>query len=122
MLYKQNGMGNFYYRVHVIRRTPDCIFSNLSDLCDTGQQQSVRYINLVLLGGTLSPPTKTSLVARALDTAYPACAAYWRRCAGTASNITTWQGRKRDRVKRARIWLAVHTPGNSVIQRWAARP
>jgi hypothetical protein len=58
-----------------------------------------------LLGGTLSPANKTAL-ASALDTAY---AVYTLPGSPTAANITTWQDRKRNRVKGA-LWLAVHTP------------
>jgi len=112
VLYTQNGMGNFYYPGTCdSTNTKDCIFSNLSDLYAIQASSSALfdYINLVLLGGTLSPANKTTL-ARALDTAYPACATPTGSCAGTAQDpYEKWQGRKRDRVKSA-LWLAVHTP------------
>ena len=50
--------------------------------------------------------THKAALASALDTAYPV---YTLPGSPTAGNITTWQDRKRDRVKSA-LWLAVHTP------------
>ncbi|WP_395707328.1 DUF1800 family protein [Casimicrobium huifangae] len=105
-LYKQNGQGDFSGTCDSTN-TQDCIFSNLSDLyaIQASSSSLFDYINLVLLGGTLSPTNKAAL-ASALDTAYPV---YTLPGSPTAGNITTWQDRKRDRVKSA-LWLAVHTP------------
>jgi len=108
VLYTQNGMGNFYYPGTCdSTNTKDCIFSNLSDLyaIQASSANLLDYINLVLLGGTLSQTNKDNL-ATALETAYPV---YNLPASPTAANITTWQDRKRNRVKSA-LWLAVHTP------------
>ncbi len=85
----------------------DCIISDLSDLYAVQDNSGAifDYLNLVMLGGQLSPANKAQLVS-ALDTAYPV---YTLPATPTAGNITTWQTRKRDRVKGA-LWLTVHTP------------
>ncbi len=105
-LNKQNGQGDFSGTCDSTN-TQDCIFSSLSDLyaIQASSSSLLDYINLVLLGGTLSPANKATLTT-ALDTAYPV---YTLPASPTAGNITTWQDRKRDRVKGA-LWLAVHTP------------
>lgn len=85
----------------------DCVISDLSDLYAVQDNAGALfdYLNLVLLGGQLSPSNKTSLES-ALNTAYPV---YVLPGSPSAANITTWQERKRERVKGA-LWLAVHTP------------
>ena len=85
----------------------DCVISDLSDLYAIQDNAGALfdYLNLVLLGGQLSPANKTSLES-ALNTAYPV---YVLPGSPSAANITTWQERKRERVKGA-LWLAVHTP------------
>ncbi len=66
------------------------------------------YINLVLLGGSLSTANKAALVT-ALDTAYAPCATPATAGCTGGTNNANWQNRKRDRIKGA-LWLAVHTP------------
>jgi hypothetical protein len=77
------------------------------------------YINMLLLGGSLSSTNKATLVT-ALNTAYPTTTAPVLVTTGTASAtasqlstynsaLGTWEQRRRDRVKAA-LWLAVHTP------------
>lgn len=85
----------------------DCIISDLSDLYAVQDNSGALFdqLNLVLMGGQLSAGNKTTLQS-ALDSAYPV---YVLPANPTAANITTWQDRKRDRVKGA-MWLAVHTP------------
>ncbi len=80
-----------------------CLFGNLEELFALHADSSTLfdYINLVLLGGSLSVANKATLVT-ALDSAYPACPT----AAGCNSQ---WQDRKRNRVKGA-LWLAVHSP------------
>jgi uncharacterized protein (DUF1800 family) len=91
----------------------DCVISDLSDLYAIHADSNAMfdYLNLVLLGGQLSPSNKALLVA-ALDnpSAYPPCAtpASLPACTGGVNNAN-WQNRKRDRVKGA-LWLTVHTP------------
>lgn len=98
-----------------------CLFGNLEELFVLHADSSTMfdYINLVLLGGSLSTPNKTSLVT-ALDAAYPTTVApvlvTTPPNSATSGQISTynnalssWQQRKRDRVKAA-LWLAVHTP------------
>jgi uncharacterized protein (DUF1800 family) len=79
--------------------------------------QLMQYLNLVLMAGTLSPANQAALAA-ALDAAYPVSAMPAPPASpdpgATAYNtwlsqITTWQDRRRDRVRGA-LWLAVHTP------------
>lgn len=79
------------------------------------------YLNLLLMGGSLSATNKASVVT-ALDSAFPA-ANYPQKTrpvllgtVPTATQITTynnqvnsWQSYKRDRVRGA-LWLAVHLP------------
>lgn len=85
-----------------------CLFGNLEELFVLHADSSTLfdYINLVLLGGSLSPANKGSLVT-ALDNAYSACPTA-AGCTGATSN-SQWQDRKRNRVKGA-LWLAVHSP------------
>lgn len=110
-LYKQNGIGDFSGTCDTNSATnvQDCIFSDLSDLyAIQGDSNALfDYINLVMLGGALSPTNKAALVA-SLDNA-SAFPVYTLPATPTAANITTWQDRKRNRVKGA-LWLAVHAP------------
>jgi len=98
-----------------------CMFGNLEELFALHADSSTMfdYINLVMLGGSLSNANKTALVT-ALDTAYPTTATpilvTTPPNSATASQLSTyntavsnWQSRRRDRVKAA-LWLAVHTP------------
>ena len=79
--------------------------------------QLLQYLNLVLMGGSLAP-APLGAYASALDAAYPVMARPAPPASpdpGTSayntwvSAITTWQDRRRDRV-RAALWLAVHSP------------
>ena len=98
-----------------------CLFGNLEELFALHADTSTMfdYINLVMLGGSLSTANKAALVT-ALDTAYPTTAApvlvTTPPNSATSAQLSTyntavgnWQTRKRDRVKAA-LWLAVHTP------------
>lgn len=98
-----------------------CLFGNLEELFALHADSSTMfdYINLVMLGGSLSTANKAALVT-ALDTAYPTTAApvlvTTPPNSATSAQLSTyntavgnWQTRKRDRVKAA-LWLAVHTP------------
>ena len=100
------------------RTRQHCLFGDLSELF-TLQADAVAifdYINLVLFAGALTP-TNRDAVAAALNTAYPPIAT--PVLAGSPptstqistynSAVSTWQQRKRDRVKGA-LWLAVHLP------------
>ncbi|MBL8310959.1 MAG: DUF1800 family protein [Burkholderiales bacterium] len=118
-LYKQNGLGNFSGTCDTgsaSTNVPECIFSDLSDLyaIQADTNALFDYINLVLLGGSLSSTNKAALVA-ALDGGFAPCQTPTSRpeCVGSPSNdpypYTNWQTRKRNRVKGA-LWLAVHTP------------
>lgn len=85
-----------------------CLLSNLEDLYSL-QGDSVQlfnYINLVLLGGTLSDTVRGTLVT-ALDTSYPVPTV--PAANATTATIDTYQNRRADRVKGA-LWLAVHMP------------
>jgi uncharacterized protein (DUF1800 family) len=106
-LYRQSGftdLGDCDTNTNVVA---DCVFSDLSELyaIHANTTQLFDYINLVLLGGTLSSTNRDALVA-ALDAAYPNTTL---SATPTASNVVSWQDRRRDRVKAA-LWLAVHTP------------
>lgn len=107
-LTRQFGIGDFSGDCNETVFT-DCVFSDLSDLYNlqTSSAAMFDYIDLVLLGGTLSPANKAALAA-ALDSAaaYPV---FTLPANPTGSDLTTWQARKRNRVKAA-LWLAVHTP------------
>ena len=85
-----------------------CLFGNLEELfaLHTDSSTLFDYINLVLMGSSLSPANKVALVT-ALDTAYAACPTA-AGCTGATTN-SQWQDRKRNRVKGA-LWLAVHSP------------
>jgi hypothetical protein len=114
---QQTGIGSFgtcnISTVAANYKPADCVISDLSDLyaIQADSNALFDYLNLVLLGGQLSPSNKTLLIA-ALDhaNAYPPCAtpASLPACTGGVNNAN-WQNRKRDRVKGA-LWLAVHTP------------
>ena len=85
-----------------------CLFGNLEELYTVNADANMMfdYINLVLLGGSLSSANKANLVT-ALNTAYAPCLTA-AACTGATTNAQ-WQDRKRNRVKAA-LWLAVHTP------------
>ncbi len=100
-----------------------CMFGNLEELFAVSADSSTMfdYINLVMLGGSLSSTNKAALVA-ALDapaayptTAVPVLVTTPPNSATTAqlntynSALSSWQQRRRDRVKGA-LWLAVHSP------------
>jgi uncharacterized protein (DUF1800 family) len=98
-----------------------CLFGNLDELFTLHADTSTMfdYINLVMLGGSLSPANKAKFVT-ALDTAYPTTAApvlvttppnsaTSTQLSTYNSALSTWQQRRRDRVKGA-LWLAVHSP------------
>jgi uncharacterized protein (DUF1800 family) len=84
-----------------------CLLSDYSDLygIQGNTAELFNYINLVLLGGTLNNANRDQLVS-ALDTAYPVTAF---PTTVNATNIRSWQDRRRDRVKGA-LWMAVHLP------------
>lgn len=95
-----------------------CLFGDLSDLyalhADT--DGLFDYLNLVLMGGSLSPANKATLVT-ALNTAYPTTPR--PVLAGSPptntqintynSDVSNWQSRRRDRIRGA-LWLTVHLP------------
>ncbi len=85
----------------------DCLLSDFSDLYSLERStiEMFNYINLVLLGGTLTDTNRASL-ASALDAAYPGATLALNP---SATQIRDWQNRRRDRVKGA-LWLAVHVP------------
>jgi uncharacterized protein (DUF1800 family) len=95
-----------------------CLFGDMSDLyaLHADSDGLFDYLNLVLMGGTLSATNKASLVT-ALNTAYPTTAR--PVLAGNPptttqintynTDVTNWQVRRRDRVRGA-LWLAVHLP------------
>jgi uncharacterized protein (DUF1800 family) len=85
----------------------NCILSDLSELyaLQGNTTQLFNYINLVLMGGTLSDADRDNLVT-ALNSAYPAPTLVANP---TISQIDNYQNRRRDRVKGA-LWLAVHMP------------
>jgi hypothetical protein len=97
------------------------LFGDLSELFAMHADSNALfdYLNLVLMGGSLNATNKANLVT-ALNTAYPTTTAPVLASTPpnppTATQITaynnalsTWQQRKRDRVKAA-LWLTVHTP------------
>ncbi len=82
----------------------NCILTNFADLYSV-QSDTARlfdYLNLVLLGGTMSSANLAALGA-ALESAYPLST-----LAANAS-VATVTDRKRNRVKAA-LWLVVHSP------------
>ena len=95
-----------------------CLLGDLSDLyalhADT--DGLFDYLNLVLMGGSLSAANKSTLVT-ALNTAYPTTAR--PVLAGSPptntqintynSDVNNWQSRRRDRIRGA-LWLTVHLP------------
>lgn len=104
-----------------------CLLGDLSELYALSAQYPLPstdasaifdYINLVLLGGSLSSTNRNAL-ATALDhptlgfpvIAMPVLAANptANQISAYNSAVSTWQQRKRDRVKSA-LWLAVHLP------------
>jgi len=98
-----------------------CLFGNLDELFALHADTSTLfdYINLVLLGGSLSAANKAKFVT-ALDSAYPTTAtpvlvttppnsATSTQINTYNSALSSWQQRRRDRVKGA-LWLAVHSP------------
>ncbi len=98
-----------------------CMFGNLEELFAVSADSSTMfdYINLVMLGGSLTTTNKSSLVT-ALDAAYPTTtapvlvttppnSATTTQINAYNSALSSWQQRRRDRVKGA-LWLAVHSP------------
>jgi uncharacterized protein (DUF1800 family) len=85
----------------------NCILSDLSELyaLQGDAAQLFNYLNLVLMGGTLSNTERDKLVT-ALNTAYAVAPL---AANPTPDNIRDYQDRRRDRVKGA-LWLAVHMP------------
>ncbi len=85
-----------------------CLLSNYEDLYSLqgDATQLFNYINLVLLGGTLSDAVRNNLVTT-LDTAYPVPVV--PAANASTGTIDTYQNRRSDRVKGA-LWLAVHMP------------
>ncbi len=113
-LYRQFGFDNWGDCNTSSNITADCIFSDLSDLyaIHGNTSQLFDYINLVLMGGTLSAfhiddVNNPNSLVKALDTAFPNTLTL--SGTPTARQISDWQDRRRDRVKGA-LWLAVHTP------------
>ena len=100
------------------RTRQHCLFGDLSELYALQADASAifDYINLVLFAGSLNTANRDA-VAAALNTAFPLMAT--PVLAGSPptaaqinaynSSVSTWQQRKRDRVKGA-LWLAVHLP------------
>ena len=101
-----------------IRSRQHCLFGDLSELFTIQADANAvfDYINLVLFAGSLNA-TNRDAVAAALNSAFPVIAT--PVLAGSPptaaqlstynSAVSTWQQRKRDRVKGA-LWLAVHLP------------
>ena len=97
-----------------------CLLGDMSELFSLHADSNAifDYLNLVLLGGSLTMTNKAALIS-ALDdaAAYPSIAApVLVGNPPTASQITTynnslntWQARKRDRIRGA-LWLTVHLP------------
>lgn len=95
-----------------------CLLGDMSELYSLHADSAAMfdYLNLVLLGGSLSTTNKNALIA-ALDTAYPTTPAPVLPNPPTSAQISTyngdlnnnWQPRKRNRVRGA-LWLAVHLP------------
>lgn len=111
-LYRQGGVvfvddGNTGPVCNGSTGAKDCLLSDYSDLYGLASNtiELFNYINLVLLGGTLSTSNRDQLVS-ALDSAFPITAF---PSTPSADNIQAWQNRRRDRVKGA-LWLSVHTP------------
>ncbi len=95
-----------------------CLLGDLSELFSlfTDASAIFDYINLVLFAGSLNTTNRDAL-AVALNTAFPVIATpvlagnppTATQISTYNSALTTWQQRKRDRVKGA-LWLAVHLP------------
>ena len=85
----------------------DCLAWNLSDMYSLVDNTAgmIDYLNVVYAQGNLSATAISKFVA-ALDTAHPLTPL---PANATASQIVTWQGRKRDRVKAA-MWLVSQSP------------
>ena len=100
------------------RSRQHCLLGDMSELyalhADSGALFD--YLNLVLMGGSLSAANKSGLVT-ALNTAYPTTTRPVLAGAPPSSaqintynnDVQSWHDRKRDRVKGA-LWMAVHLP------------
>lgn len=99
----------------------NCLLGDMSELYALYDNADAifDYLNLVLMGGSLSAANKASLVT-ALDTAFAGAPQKTRPillgAVPTSAQITTynnqvnsWQSYKRDRVRGA-LWLVVHLP------------
>ncbi len=106
-LYRQAPIWWISSGCHYSSAPENCLRADVAELYALvdNSTQLMSYLNLVLMAGSLSPTHLNSLAA-ALDSAYPVTTL---PAAPTASQITSWQDRRRDRV-RAALWLAVHTP------------
>ncbi|TAF99646.1 MAG: DUF1800 family protein [Betaproteobacteria bacterium] len=90
----------------------NCILSNFADLyaLQADSAKLFEYLNLVLLGGTMSQQN-LSVLATALDNPAPGMGFPLTTLAAnpTSTQVRDWQDRKRNRVKVA-LWLVVHSP------------
>jgi uncharacterized protein (DUF1800 family) len=98
----------------------ECLYSDLSPLyaldnatatsaaTAAGARAMIDYVNMVLMQNKLSATDATNY-ANAIQATYPAAALPAPPAVPSASQISTWQTARRNRVKMA-LWLAVHSP------------
>jgi uncharacterized protein (DUF1800 family) len=85
----------------------ECLYSDLSSLYIVVDNAGsmLDQVNLIFMHGRLGATDKANY-ATAIDTAYPYTALQPNP---TATQISNWQGMRRNRVKMA-LWLAMHSP------------
>jgi uncharacterized protein (DUF1800 family) len=85
----------------------ECLYSDLSSLYVVADNAGsmLDQVNLIFMHGRLGATDKANYVT-AIDTAYPYTAL---QTSPTSTQISTWQGMRRNRVKMA-LWLAMHSP------------